>query len=64
MTFYAHSKKNAPPEQWQPLDAHLKNVAEKAAKFAKPFGGEEWAYIAGLWHKQLIENTEQHYKLG
>lgn len=32
MTFYAHSLPNRPPEEWQPLDQHLKNVAELAAK--------------------------------
>ncbi len=29
---------------------HLKAVAEIARDFAKPFGGEEAAYYAGLWH--------------
>lgn len=50
MKYYAHSLEGLPPEQWQPLDEHLKAVAELAAEFAKPFGGEEWAYLAGLWH--------------
>lgn len=48
--FYAHSKEGAPPSEWQPLDEHLHNVAELAAEFARPFGGEEWARLAGLWH--------------
>lgn len=48
--FYAHSKPDEPPEKWQPLDEHLENVAQMAAEFAKPFGGEEWARVAGLWH--------------
>lgn len=48
--YFAHSKDGRPPEEWQPLEEHLKNVAEMAAEFAKPFGGEEWAKIAGLWH--------------
>lgn len=50
MKFYAHSLENQPPENWQPLDEHLKNVAEKAAEFAALFGGDEWARLAGLWH--------------
>ncbi|MCF8131463.1 MAG: CRISPR-associated endonuclease Cas3'', partial [Deltaproteobacteria bacterium] len=29
---------------------HLQSVADLAAKFAAPFGGEEWARLAGLWH--------------
>ncbi len=49
MTFYAHS--NGPdPAHWQPLDEHLKNVAEKAATFALPFKSGEWAYNAGWLH--------------
>lgn len=50
MNYYAHSLEGQPKEQWQPLDEHLRNVAELAAEFAKPFGGEDWAWIAGLWH--------------
>jgi len=50
MKYYAHSLEGQPPEKWQPLEDHLKAVAEMAAEFAKPFGGEEWAWIAGLWH--------------
>ncbi len=48
--YYAHSLKGRPPEEWQALDEHLKNVAKLAADFARPFGGEKWAYLAGLWH--------------
>jgi CRISPR-associated endonuclease/helicase Cas3 len=48
--YYAHSKEGAPPEEWQLLQEHLKNVANLAAEFAEAFGGEEWAYLAGLWH--------------
>jgi CRISPR-associated endonuclease/helicase Cas3 len=48
--FYAHTLPNTPPSEWQPLKVHLKNVAEHAARFEKPFGGNEWAYLAGLWH--------------
>jgi len=32
------------------LEKHLQNVAEMAAEFARPFGGEQWACLAGLWH--------------
>ena len=48
--YYAHSLDGEPPEKWQPLEEHLKNVAEMAAEFARPFGGEKWARLAGLWH--------------
>lgn len=48
--FYAHSLKDKPPEDWQPLEQHLYNVAKLARRFAEPFGGDQWAYLAGLWH--------------
>jgi CRISPR-associated endonuclease/helicase Cas3 len=32
------------------LDDHLECVAKKASEFAKSFGCEDWAYIAGMWH--------------
>ena len=48
--YYAHSKESRPPEEWQPLDEHLKNVAELARSFADSFGAGDWAYLAGLWH--------------
>ncbi len=50
MEYYAHSLEGEPPDQWQPLEEHLKNVAEMAAEFARPFGGQAWACLAGLWH--------------
>ena len=50
MKIFAHSMTGKGPEFWQPLETHLKNVAEKAAEFAKPFGGEEWARLAGENH--------------
>jgi CRISPR-associated endonuclease/helicase Cas3 len=48
--YYAHSLEGRQPEEWQPLDRHLENVAEMTATFAKPFGADEWARLAGLWH--------------
>jgi len=48
--YYAHRLKNEPPEKWQPLEEHLRNVAEMAAEFAMRFGGEEWAGHAGQYH--------------
>lgn len=47
--YYAHSPA-AGSSTWQPLDVHLSHVAHRAAEFARPFGGEQWAYLAGLWH--------------
>ena len=48
--FYAHSKEDRPPEEWQPLEKHLKNVAKMAQSFAEDFGAGDWGFWAGLWH--------------
>ncbi len=51
---YAHTLPNQPPEKWQPLDTHLRNVATLAAKFATPFNSADWAYNAGILHETGI----------
>ena len=43
--YFAHSSRDGAP---QPLAEHLCNVAECASQFAKAFGAEEEAYLAGL----------------
>lgn len=48
--YYAHSLSGKPPSEWQPLEDHLKNVAEIARSFAEDFGAGDCAYLAGLWH--------------
>jgi len=48
--YYAHSLDGKPPSGWQPLEEHLKNVAEMARSFADDFGAGDWGYLAGLWH--------------
>jgi CRISPR-associated endonuclease/helicase Cas3 len=48
--YFAHSLQGRPKEEWQPLEDHLKNVAEMARGFAEAFGAGEWGYLAGLWH--------------
>ena len=46
--FFAHT---APSESdWEPLKAHLFNVAARARLFASAFGAGEEGYIAGLLH--------------
>lgn len=62
MPYYAHSLEGKPPEEWQPLEVHLRNVAEKAAEFAGVFRLADWGYTAGLWH-DLGKYSEafQHY---
>ncbi len=48
--YYAHSLEGRPPKEWQPLEEHLKNVADLAAEFAGVFGGEKFAAPAGGSH--------------
>lgn len=48
--FYAHTLPGEPPDRWQPLDEHLRGVADRAAENAAAFGAREWGYVAGLWH--------------
>jgi CRISPR-associated endonuclease/helicase Cas3 len=59
MTYYAHTAEDSQgkrlPEScgvWQPLSAHLRNVAELAAKFAAPMGpaAESEAHLTGIMH--------------
>jgi CRISPR-associated endonuclease/helicase Cas3 len=47
---YAHSLQGRPESEWEPLDKHLREVAELAAGFASVFGAAEWGRLAGLWH--------------
>ncbi len=48
--YYAHSTDSANTSDWQLLEEHLQKVAKRAAGFAKIFGGEAWARIAGENH--------------
>ena len=58
--YYAHSLDEKPPSEWQPLEEHLNNVAERARSFADVFGAGEWGYLAGLWHD--MESIFRPYK--
>jgi len=35
--YYAHSLEGKPPSEWQPLEEHLKNVAEMSRLFGDSF---------------------------
>lgn len=48
--YYAHSLEGRPPSEWQPLKEHLGNVAQLAAEFARPFGGDNWSWQSGDKH--------------
>ena len=50
MSYYAHSKENAPVEKWQTLESHLNQTARVAQDFARTFHSDDWAFLAGLWH--------------
>jgi len=47
-SFFAHTAPNA--SDWEPLKAHLLNVAARAQQFASAFDAGEEGYIAGLLH--------------
>jgi CRISPR-associated endonuclease/helicase Cas3 len=48
----AHIEPDTADGAWrkQSLDEHLQGTAQLAADFARPFGGADWAFLAGLWH--------------
>ena len=48
--YFIHTLPGKPPADWQPLEQHLKETAEKAKEFASAFGAGDWGYIAGLLH--------------
>lgn len=47
---FAHSIADGPRSEWQPLEEHLRAVAEYAASFGSTVGLHDWCYLAGLWH--------------
>jgi CRISPR-associated endonuclease/helicase Cas3 len=49
-TFYAHTLPDRPEAEWEPLEDHLREVAELAGDFAAAFGAKDWGHLAGLWH--------------
>lgn len=50
--YLAHVKPSSDNNEFEihHLEDHLRDVAFLAASFAKEFGNEDWAYLAGLWH--------------
>lgn len=56
MIYHAHTAQqpdgcpDPDKSHWQPLAAHLDQVAAQAASFADAFGAADWARLAGLWH--------------
>jgi hypothetical protein len=58
--YYAHSLEGKPPEEWQPLEEHLRNVAKLAKSFASQFGvgdctsRSQWHSVT-TWEAQTID---------
>ncbi|OEU82857.1 MAG: CRISPR-associated helicase/endonuclease Cas3 [Desulfobacterales bacterium S5133MH4] len=50
MKYYAHSLEGQPPDKWQLLEEHLKNVAAMATEFANFFHAKNWGALAGQNH--------------
>ena len=48
--YFAHTLPGKPPADWQTLEQHLKETAEKTKEFASAFSAGDWGYLAGLWH--------------
>lgn len=48
--WYAHTLEGRPEADWEPLQKHLREVADLAAEFAAAFGAENWGRLAGAWH--------------
>lgn len=47
---YAHSLSNLPPDEWELLETHLAEVAERCLQYAAAFHAGEWGWIAGRCH--------------
>ncbi len=47
---YAHSRKGAGMDSWEPLEQHLQNVARTAGSNASAFGASPIGEIAGWLH--------------
>ena len=47
---YAHTRPGQPPDQWEPLESHLSEVARLAGDHAAAFGARAWGEVAGHLH--------------
>ncbi|WP_225073389.1 CRISPR-associated helicase Cas3' [Desulfuromonas sp. CSMB_57] len=48
--YYAHSTGSKHKEDWQSLEEHLRNVADRARSFSSVFGAEKWGELSGFLH--------------
>jgi len=47
---FGHSKEGAPMAEWQTLQEHSVNVADKARSFTQAFASGDWGWVAGILH--------------
>jgi CRISPR-associated endonuclease/helicase Cas3 len=47
---YAHTLEGQPVLNWEPLETHLNEVADRTERFAESFGGGPIGRLLGLWH--------------
>lgn len=47
---YAHTPEEGDERDWQTLEEHLNNVADRAQLFASAFGAGNWGYALGALH--------------
>ena len=50
--YYAHSKDGRPPQEWQGLEEHMKNVAEMVRGFA----GSVWGGGVGVFGRNVARS--------
>ncbi|MFV2065643.1 MAG: hypothetical protein ACC645_01585 [Pirellulales bacterium] len=48
---FAHSLEGRRESEWEPLDDHLRVVADLASEFAGKFNAADWGHIADRWHE-------------
>lgn len=47
---YAHTLRGFPETEWEPLDIHLREVADLAEQYAAALGSAEWGSVLGQCH--------------
>lgn len=63
MPHYAHSLEGRPLKEWQPLEDHLKQVADLAECFSSAYA-PGWGRLAGLWHDAGKYRREFQKRIG